>query len=425
MRRNVSSTVRFGITGGMVDVDFHHTPSHPPRVNFPVALATVGVCMTRLYLSAPDVSSVERALLLEAFDSGWISSVGAALDEFEVVVAEATGCAGAVALASGTAALHLALLAVGVQPGDEVWVSSFTFAATANAVRYCGATPVFIDSDDVSWNLDPSLLAAAFADAAAAGRLPRALLTVDVLGQCADYSLIEPLCEQYGVVLVEDAAEALGAEHSGRRAGSFGRVGVISFNGNKIATTSGGGAVVSDDLELCARVRYLATQAREPVVHYEHREVGYNYRLSNLLAAVGIGQVRRLPTMKARRRAINALYRELLTESDLRFMPVPEWSDWNGWLTGVLFPTEAEPMFVRQALDAQEIESRPLWKPMHLQPAFADCRFIGPADGSSVSERLFRTGLCLPSGSAVTDDDVRRVAQSLLSARADHARLSR
>lgn len=379
--------------------------------------------MTRLYLSAPDVSPLERSLLLEAFDSGWISSVGAALDEFERVVARATGCAGAVALSSGTAALHLALLAVGVRPGDEVWVSSFTFAATANAVRYCGATPVFVDSDLESWNISPTLLAAAFAEAAASDRLPRALVTVDVLGQCADYAQIEPLCAQYGVTLVEDAAEALGAEHSGRRAGSFGRVGIVSFNGNKIATTSGGGAVVSDDLELCARVRHLATQAREPVVHYEHREVGYNYRLSNLLAAVGVGQVQRLPDLSARRLAINALYRELLGDQ-LSFMPVPSWSSWNGWLTGVLFPDDIEPPVVQRALTALEIETRPLWKPMHLQPAFAECRFISDSNADDVSGLLFRTGLCLPSGSGLSDHDVQRVASSLLAARADHARLA-
>lgn len=383
--------------------------------------------MARLYLSAPDVSPLERELLLEAFDSGWISSVGAALDEFERMVATATGCAGAVATSSGTAALHLALLAVGVQPGDEVWVSSFTFAATANAVRYCGATPVFVDSDRDSWNLSPDVLATAFAEAAAADRLPKVLLTVDVLGQCADYARIEPLCAQYGVTLVEDAAEALGAEHTRRRAGSFGRVGIVSFNGNKIATTSGGGAVVSDDLELCARVRYLATQAREPVVHYEHREVGYNYRLSNLLAAVGIGQLQRLPEMMARRLAIHALYRELLGD-ELQFMPVPEWSTWNGWLTGVVFPDDVEPPIVQRALTAQQIETRPLWKPMHLQPAFTGCRFLSNADdvahGTSVSEQLFRTGLCVPSGSGLTDDDVQRVAASLLAARADHARIT-
>lgn len=376
--------------------------------------------MSRIFLSAPDVTVVERDLLLEAFDSGWISSVGASLDAFEAEVAALAGTDHAVALSSGTAGLHLALLGVGVQPGDEVYVSSFTFAATANAIRYCGAVPVFIDSDETSWNLDPSLLADALAEAASRGRLPKAVVAVDLYGQCADYAAIEALCDRYGVVLVEDAAEALGAAYDGRPAGGFGRVGVFSFNGNKIATTSGGGMVVTDDSALAARVRHLATQAREKVVHYEHRETGYNYRLSNLLAAVGLGQVRRLPRMIERRHRINRRYREGLGELDIEFMPVPAWSSWNGWLTCVVFPTAAEADAVRCTLDADDVESRPLWKPMHLQPAFADCRAVGGA----VSERLFQTGLCLPSGSALDDADIDRVIAGVHAGLRGHRRIA-
>jgi dTDP-4-amino-4,6-dideoxygalactose transaminase len=376
--------------------------------------------MRRVFLSAPDVTDVERNLLLEAFDSGWITSVGASLDAFEVAVAEMAGVEHAVALSSGTAGLHLALLTVGVQPGDEVFVSSFTFAATANAIRYCGATPVFIDSDTTSWNLDPALLADALATAAGANRLPKAVLAVDLYGQCADYDQIESLCAQYGVALVEDAAEALGAAHRGRPAGSFGTVGVFSFNGNKIATTSGGGMVVTDDHALAERVRYLATQAREPVVHYEHLETGYNYRLSNLLAAVGLGQVQRLPSMIERRHQIHGMYRQGLADTGVEFMPVPEWSTWNGWLTCVVFGSAAEANAVRQALDAVDVESRPLWKPMHLQPAFADCRAVG----GRVSEHLFQTGLCLPSGSGLADDEIERVIDGVRTALGQHGKMA-
>lgn len=364
-----------------------------------------GGWVTRIYLSAPDVTDLERSLLLEAFDSGWISTVGPALDVFEAELAARAGTAGAVAVASGTAGLHLALLALGVGPGDEVITSSFTFVATANAIVQCGATPVFVDSDAESWNMSSVLLAEALGDAARRGVRPAAVLVVDLYGQCADYARIAPLCEEHGVPLVEDAAEALGASAHGRPAGSFGRVGVFSFNGNKIATTSGGGAVVSDDLELLARVRHLANQAREPVLHYEHREPGFNYRLSNLAAAVGVGQLQRLDEMIARRHQINTHYRAELCGSDVKPMPVPAWSSWNGWLTGLVFEEDGVAEQVRQALEADDIESRPLWKAMHSQPLFEEHRVFG----GDVSQRLFEHGLCLPSSSALTDDEVSRV----------------
>ena len=377
--------------------------------------------MTRIHLSAPDVTDVERSLLLEAFDSGWISTVGPALDTFEAEVAARAGTAGAVAVASGTAGLHLALLALGVGPGDEVITSTFTFVATANAIVQCGATPVFVDSDETSWNMSPELLAEALDDAARRGVKPAAVLVVDLYGQCADYSRIAPLCEQYGVPLVEDAAEALGASAHGQAAGSFGRAAVFSFNGNKIATTSGGGAVVSDDLDLLARVRHLANQAREPVVHYEHREPGFNYRLSNLAAAVGVGQLRRLDEMIARRHEINARYRAELCGDGVSAMPVPEWSEWNGWLTGLVFDGEGTAERVRLALAADDVESRPLWKPMHLQPVFDRHRVF--ADGAS--RRLFETGLCLPSSSGLSDDDVTRVIDGVQRALADSGERAR
>ena len=263
----------------------------------------------RILLSSPDVGPLEREALLRAFDSGWVAPVGPELDAFEADLATLTGWPGTVAMSSGTAALHLALLAHGVGPGDEVLVSSFTFAATANAVTYTGATPKFVDSETASWNIDPQLLDDELAAADAAGRLPAAVVAVDLYGQCADYDAIVPLCARYGVPLVEDAAEALGSTHGGRAAGTLGDIGILSFNGNKIITTSGGGALLSPDPAVADRARYLATQARQPAVHYEHTDVGFNYRLSNLLAAMGRAQLERLPAMSARRLAINSHYR--------------------------------------------------------------------------------------------------------------------
>ena len=360
----------------------------------------------RIYLSPPDVGADEKRRMNQAFDGGWIAPAGPDLAEFENDVAQFTGWPGAVALSSGTAALHLALLAVGVQPGDDVLTSTFTFAATANAVRYCGANPVFIDSDDVSWNMSPQLLAEELAAARKRGKLPAAVLVVDLYGQCADYDPIVAQCRELGIPVIEDSAEALGATYKGRPAGTLGDIGVFSFNGNKIITTSGGGMLVSPSVEVADRVRYLATQARQPAAHYEHTEVGYNYRLSNLLAALGRGQFARLPAFIERRRQINAMYRELLADVDeCDFMPVPEWSGWNGWLSCVVFAVPGVSHRVHNALLGSEIESRPLWKPMHRQPAFEECR--SRIDGTS--DYAFDLGLCLPSGSALTDDQVVEV----------------
>jgi dTDP-4-amino-4,6-dideoxygalactose transaminase len=371
----------------------------------------------RIFLSAPDVGPLEREALLRAFDSGWVAPVGPELDGFEDDLAAFVGWPGVVAMSSGTAALHLALLVHGVRPGDEVLVSTFTFAATANAVTYLGATPRFIDSDASTWNMSPGLLADELASRRAAGRLPAAVVVVDLYGQCADYDAIVPLCAEYGVPVIEDAAEALGAFYKGRPAGTLAQCAAFSFNGNKIMTTSGGGAFVSPDPAVADRVRYLATQAREPAVHYEHTEIGFNYRLSNLLAAMGRAQLERLPAMSARRRAINRHYRDALGDiAGLSFMPIAsfglsasgadETDGWNGWLTCVTFGDPATRDAVQSALQAVDIESRPLWKPMHLQPVFADA----PARVDGTSEHLFSHGLCLPSGSALTDAQVERVA---------------
>lgn len=366
--------------------------------------------MSRMFLSSPDVGSAERAALLGAFDSGWIAPVGPDLDGFERELTQLVGWP-SVALASGTAALHLALLAVGVEPGDDVFVSTLTFAASANAIMYCGASPVFIDSEASSWNMSPELLTEALADAAAAGHLPKAVMVVDLYGQCADFDRIMPICREYGVAVIEDAAEAAGARYHGRAAGSLGDISVLSFNGNKIMTTSGGGAMLSPDRDVVDRARYLATQARQPAVHYEHAEIGYNYRLSNLLAALGRAQLARLPSMSQRRLEINARYRSALAGVPLSFMPIPDWSDWNGWLTCVVFDNAALRDSVMEVLDADDIESRPLWKPLHLQPAFTQS--ASHVDGTSAA--LFATGLCVPSGSVLSDDDIDRVAGLVLA----------
>jgi len=368
---------------------------------------------TRIFLSPPDVSEVERKLLLEAFDSNWVAPVGPDLDAFEAQVAELVGVRHAVALASGTAALHLALVAAGVRRGDTVLVPSFTFAATANAVMYLGARPVFLDSTAASWNVDPELVAQELRARAGAGRLPRAVVAVDMYGQCADYQPLLEACDRYGVALIEDAAESLGASYRGRPAGSFGLAGVLSFNGNKIITTGGGGMLVTDDGRVATQTRHLATQAREPVPHYEHRTVGYNYRLSNLLAAVGRGQVLRLSEMIAARRETAGSYRAALGDlPGITFMPVAEYGQPNWWLTCLLvdadrFGATRDQLLARLA--RHNIEARPAWKPMHLQPVFRDCVMRG----GEVSADLFRRGLCLPSGSALTEHDRERVVSAL------------
>ena len=368
----------------------------------------------RIYLSPPDMSAREREALLEAFDSNWIAPLGPEVDAFERDLAERAGVSAAAALNSGTAALHLALILLDVGPGDEVWTATMTFASTANAIRYVGATPVFIDSEPESWNMDPARLREALHDAAKRGALPKALIAVDLYGQCADYDALSSACDEHGIPVIEDAAEALGATYQGRAAGSFGAIGVFSCNGNKIITTSGGGALVSDDEVLVERARHLASQARQPVAHYEHEEVGYNYRLSNLLAALGRAQLGRLDALIARRREINQTYRRAFEAIDgISFLSEAPGRRSTCWLTCMLLDETriaVRPDQVRVHLEAQNIEARPVWKPMHLQPVYRDCRVIGGA----VAEGLFQRGLCLPSGSALSTEGQRRVIDAFL-----------
>lgn len=365
----------------------------------------------RIYLSPPDVGEIEQRYVVDALRSGWVAPVGPDIAAFERDVAAVTGTAHAVALSSGTAGLHLALAALGVGPGQHVVVPTLTFVATANAVRYTRAEPVFVDCDPQTGNIDPSLLGPLLHRLTAQGHRVGAVLSVDLFGTCADYDALLPVCAEYGVPLVEDAAEALGASHQGRPAGSFGRAAVVSFNGNKIATTSGGGVLCSDDERLVEYCRYLATQARQPVVHYEHTEVGYNYRLSNILAALGRAQMSRLPEMIAARRAMRERYTKLFGAVDgVRLLTADEGA--NCWLTVIVVDPDVAGWRagdLARALADADIETRPVWKPMHRQPVYAACR----AEITGAADRLFETALTLPSGSALTGPQIDRILSTI------------
>jgi dTDP-4-amino-4,6-dideoxygalactose transaminase len=373
----------------------------------------------RIFLSSPDVTQAEEDALVRALRSGWVAPLGPEVDAFEAELAAFTGRDCAVVLSSGSAALHLGLLQLGARPDTVVLTSSMTFAATANAISYTGATPVFVDSDE-SGNVDPVLLAEAVEDQVRRGADIAAIVPVDLIGKVADHAAIGAVAAEQGIPMLVDAAESLGATRGGRRAGQDGLASIVSFNGNKIMTTSGGGALLCDDPDMAARTRYLATQARQPVVHYEHVDVGYNYRMSNLLAAVGRAQLQRLPGMLERRRQWRRRYAELLTPvdgvaifggEDGRDAPPGDDRD-NFWLTSVVIDPavagwSAEEL--RAHLAETDIEARPLWKPMHLQPVFSGC----PSYVNGMSERFFRTGLSLPSGSALSDEQFGRVESSI------------
>ena len=365
-----------------------------------------------ILLSPPEAGPAERDALVAAVASGWLAPAGPALDAFEAEMAVTAGRAHGVGLSSGTAALHLALLVHGIGPGDDVVVSTFTFAATVNAIAYTGATPVLVDSEAASWNLSPDLLAEELT--ARRGRPPKAAVVVDLYGQCADHARIVPMLADHGVLHIVDAAESLGATCAGRPSGSFGDLAVLSFNGNKIITTTGGGMLVTDDATVAGRVRHLATQAREPVPHYEHVELGYNYRLSNLLAAFGSAQLADLDRRVERRREIFDRYvAGLSAVPGLGFMPEAPYGRSNRWLTCITLDEAASgltPEAVRVHLQDAQIEARPTWKPMHQQPVFKDC----PSRLDGTSDELFRTGLCLPSGSSLSHEDQDRVIAAIL-----------
>lgn len=362
-----------------------------------------------ILLSTPHIGSQELAFVKQAFDTNWIAPVGPHVDAFEQEFCQITGAGYAAAVSSGTAALHLALQLVGVGSGDEVFCSTLTFAATANPIIYLGAKPVFIDSDRISWNMNPELLQEALQKRAYFGKLPKAVILVHLYGQSADIEPILQVCDQYNIPLIEDAAEALGATYKGLSPGTFGRVGIYSFNGNKIITTSGGGMLVSDDDKLVMKAKFLATQARDPAPHYQHSEIGYNYRLSNVLAGIGRGQLQVLNQRVAARRRNFEIYQSALGDlPGIEFMPEANFGYSTRWLTALTVATEAfgaDREYIRLQLAKEQIEARPVWKPLHLQPVFSECECIG----GEVGEDLFMRGLCLPSGSNLTDEDLERV----------------
>ncbi len=364
----------------------------------------------RLFLSPPHMSGRERCLVDEVFTSNYVAPAGPMIEAFESDLAERTGIPHVVAVTSGTAAIHLALKALNLQPGDEVWASTLTFIGSIGSAIHERLVPFFIDSDRSTWTMDPSLLKTELAEAAKRGRLPKAIIPTDIYGQSCDLDEILLAGEAYGVPVICDSAEAVGALYKGRHAGSGAFATAFSFNGNKIITTSGGGALASSNPDIIRHARYLATQARQPVSHYEHVEVGFNYRMSAVCAAIGRGQLEVLEDRVARRRAIFAAYREALSEvPGITFMPEASYGKSTRWLTVIQIDSAqfgADPADVQTRLELHDIESRPLWKPMHMQPVFRGV----PCGGGAVSEELFARGLCLPSGTEMTQDDAARVA---------------
>lgn len=371
---------------------------------------------SHILLSTPHMGESELDFVQQAFTTNWIAPLGPNVDAFEHEIAELVGAKHGVALSSGTAAIHLALLLLGVGPGDSVFCSSLTFAASVNPIVYQGAQPVLIDSEPDSWNMSPRALERALSEASRQKRLPKAVIVVNLYGQSADMDPIQELCNAYGVDLVEDAAESLGAQYKGRPSGTFGRLGIYSFNGNKIITTSGGGMLITAEIELAERARFLATQARDPAPHYQHSTIGYNYRMSNILAGVGRGQLRVLEDRVAARRAVFKHYSdELANVGWLEFMPEPEWSFSTHWLTAATIRSDVKTLDSAQVvglLSNELIEARPVWKPMHLQPVFANAPYFSH-DNHSVSDGLFERGFCLPSGSNMTEDQLDQVISAI------------
>ncbi|MER1999960.1 MAG: aminotransferase class I/II-fold pyridoxal phosphate-dependent enzyme [Lysinibacillus sp.] len=369
----------------------------------------------RILLSSPHMGGTEQKYVQEAFDTNWIAPLGANVDSFEKELAQYVEVNAASATSSGTGAIHLALDLLGVQAGDDVFCSTLTFIASANPILYLGAKPVFIDSEPTTWNMSPQALERALQKAKANNKLPKAVIVVNLYGQSARMDEIMALCNEYGVPIVEDAAESLGSTYKGKKSGTFGKFGIYSFNGNKIITTSGGGMLVSDDAELIAKSRFKATQARDVAKHYQHSVVGYNYRMSNIVAGIGRGQLEVLDERVAQKRAIFERYVQAFAKIDgLEMMPELENTFSNRWLsTMTLDPAKISvtPYELIDVLEANNIESRPVWKPLHMQPLFKDCRFYAHSDQDVVSERLFETGICLPSDSKMTVEEQQNVAK--------------
>jgi dTDP-4-amino-4,6-dideoxygalactose transaminase len=379
------------------------------------------VDLKKIWLSSPHMGSEEFERVREAFDTNWIAPLGPHVDGFERDLQEYTGVAHAAALSSGTAAIHLALIILGVQRGDYVLCQSFTFSGSANPIAYMGATPVFVDSEPDSWNMCPAALERAILDLKSQGKRAKVVIPVHLYGMPARMPAITEVARRHDLYIVEDAAEALGSTLDGKPCGSFGDISILSFNGNKIITTSGGGALLSNRADWVQHARFLSTQARDAAPHYQHSQIGYNYRMSNVCAGIGRGQMTVLNDRVEARRGNHAFYEQSLSDlPGFSFLPEPDGCFSNRWLTCVLIDPERSGGVTREtvrlALDAQNIESRPLWKPMHMQPIFADA----PYYGNGTSERLFMNGLCLPSGSNLSETDLQRVVKQIKTAYSNH-----
>ena len=366
----------------------------------------------RIYLSPPHLGASEIEYVKEAFASNWITNAGENVEAFEKSICQYTSTANAVVLQSGTAAIHLALILLGVTAGDEVICPSFTFSASANPIVYLGARPVFVDSEKETWNMSPDLLKEAIADRIKKGKKPKAIILVHLYGQVAQIEKILDLALEYQIPVIEDAAESLGSTYEGKMTGTFGKFGIYSFNGNKIITTSGGGALISEDHALIESAKFLSTQARDHAPHYQHSAIGYNYKMSNVLAGIGRGQLEVIEERIQKRRFIFEYYKTACRNiSEISFLEERKNTFYNRWLTCILIDEKSKvnKEDIRLALEAENIESRPLWKPMHMQPIFEQELFYG----NGVSEQLFNSGLCLPSGSAMSEEDLDRVIKTI------------
>ena len=367
----------------------------------------------RIFLSSPHMGEFEREFVKEAFDTNWIAPLGPNVNEFEKELAEYVGVKSAAVLTSGTSAIHLAVKLLGVSKGDYVLCSSLTFCASCNPIVYEGAIPVFIDSEPESFNMSPKALKKALEDLKVKGITPKAAIVVNLYGNSANMDAIKELCDEYNVKIIEDAAESLGSTYKGKMSGTIGEIGIYSFNGNKIITTSGGGALVSDNEEYVKKARFLSTQAKEPMPYYEHKEIGYNYRMSNICAGIGRGQLKVVDDRIAKKTEIyNTYKKELETIKEITMQPMTENTKPNHWLSAMLIDenSKVQPLDIIEALEKENIDSRPVWKPMHLQPVFKDYDFITiNSNGTSVAEDLFNRGVCLPSDTKMTKEEQERV----------------
>ncbi len=373
----------------------------------------MGFNLERIYLSPPYMVDKEKERLIDAFNSNWIAPLGPYVDKFENEIEKYLGIKYAAAMSSGTSALHLALKIGGVQEGDKVLCPSLTFCASANVIFYEKAVPIFVDVDSKHWVTSISSL-----EQALKKFRPKAFIAVDLYGQSSDYDIITDLCEKYNVLLIEDAAEALGSEYKGKKCGSFGSMGILSFNGNKIITTSGGGMLLSNNEDHVKKARFFSTQSREPALHYEHKEIGYNYRMSNLLAAIGSGQLKSIDNFVTKRRSIYKRYYSALSHIEgIEFMQEMQNTKSNRWLTTLTIDAKKAGIArndIIEALENENIESRPVWKPMHMQPLYKKCEYV-KADYRDISAELFENGLCLPSGSCLSEEDQSRIINIILS----------